>query len=356
MTGRVIAPTNPIERDRLFAPEPYGTTMTPSLDHDHFHDECGVFGIYGHPDAAATTALGLHALQHRGQEAVGIVTYDGEHFHSHKALGLVGDNFGSKSVIERLEGAVAVGHVRYSTTGDTLLRNVQPLFADFEFGGLTIAHNGNLTNAVSVRKQLVRRGCIFQSTTDTETIIHLIATSYYSTVVDRLIDAMRQLHGAYSLVAITRRKLIGMRDPYGVRPLVLGRLGGALIFASESCALDIIGAEYVRDVEPGEIVVIDEHGLRSVKPFAKVPKRFCIFEYIYFARPDSNIDGLNVYDVRKRIGAELARETSIDADLVVPVPDSGVPSAIGYAEQSGISFELGIIRNHYVGANIYRAH
>jgi amidophosphoribosyltransferase len=316
---------------------------------DHFHDECGVFGIFGHPDAAATTALGLHALQHRGQEACGIVTFDGEHFHAHRAMGLVGDNFGSASVIRRLKGNVAVGHVRYATTGETVLRNVQPLFADFEFGGLTIAHNGNLTNALAVRKALVRRGAIFHSTSDTETIIHLVATSHYSTVVDRLIDAMRQLEGTYSLVAITRRKLIGMRDPYGVRPLVLGRLDGAYIFSSETCALDIIGAQFIRDVEAGEIIVIDDQGVRSVKPFAKVARRFCIFEYIYFARPDSTVEGRNVYEVRKRIGAELARESPVEADLVVPVPDSGVPAAIGYAEQSGIPFEFGIIRNHYVG-------
>jgi amidophosphoribosyltransferase len=316
---------------------------------DHFHDECGVFGIFGHPDAGATTALGLHALQHRGQEACGIVTFDGEHFHAHKAMGLVGDNFGSASVIRRLKGTVAVGHVRYATTGETVLRNVQPLFADFEFGGLTVAHNGNLTNALAIRKALVRRGSIFHSTSDTETIIHLVATSHYSTVVDRLIDAMRQLEGTYSLVAITRRKLIGMRDPYGVRPLVLGRLDGALILCSETCALDIIGAQFVRDVEPGEMIVIDEQGVRSIKPFAKVPRRFCIFEYIYFARPDSTMEGRNVYEVRKRIGAELARESPVEADMVVPVPDSGVPASIGYAEQSGIPFEFGIIRNHYVG-------
>lgn len=318
-------------------------------DDDHFHDECGVFGIWGHSDAAAATALGLHALQHRGQEAAGIVSYDGEHFHSHKALGLVGDNFGSGSVIRTLPGSVAVGHVRYSTTGGTVVRNIQPLFADFEFGGMTLAHNGNLTNALALRKALVRRGAIFHSTTDTETIIHLVATSHYSTVVDRLIDAMRQLDGTYSLVAITRRKLIGMRDPYGVRPLVLGRLAGAYILASETCALDIIGAQFVRDIEPGEIVVIDDQGLRSVRPFARVPRRFCIFEYIYFARPDSTIDGRNVYEIRRRIGAELARENGVDADIVVPVPDSGVPAAIGYAHESGIPFELGIIRNHYVG-------
>ncbi|MFO1113526.1 MAG: amidophosphoribosyltransferase [Rhodospirillales bacterium] len=318
-------------------------------DDDHFKDECGVFGVFGHPDAAATTALGLHALQHRGQEACGIVSFDGEHFHAHRAMGLVGDTFSSSAVIRRLQGNVAVGHVRYSTTGETILRNVQPLFADFEFGGLTIAHNGNLTNAHAVRKALVRRGSIFQSTSDTEAIIHLVATSHYSTVVDRLIDAMRQLEGTYSLVAITRRKLIGMRDPYGVRPLVLGRLDGAYILSSETCALDIIGADFVRDVEPGELIVVDEQGLRSIKPFAKVPKRFCIFEYIYFARPDSTIEGRNVYEVRKRIGVELAQESPVAADLVVPVPDSGVPAAIGYAEASGIPFELGIIRNHYVG-------
>jgi amidophosphoribosyltransferase len=326
-----------------------GSHCRTTPDDDHFHDECGVFGIFGHADAAATTALGLHALQHRGQEAAGIVTYDGEHFHAHKALGLVGDNFGSESIIDHLPGSVAVGHVRYATTGETVLRNVQPLFADFEFGGLTIAHNGNLTNALAIRRALVSRGSIFHSTTDTETIIHLIATSHYSTVVDRLIDAMRQLEGAYSLVAITRRKLIGMRDPYGVRPLVLGRLGKAHILASETCALDIIGATFIRDVEPGEIVVIDDQGLRSVRPFARPPRRFCVFEYIYFARPDSTIEGRNVYDVRRHIGMELAREAPAEADLVVPVPDSGVPAAIGYADSSGIPFELGIVRNHYVG-------
>lgn len=329
--------------------EPGSAGGRDAMDDDRFHDECGVFGIFDHADATATTALGLHALQHRGQEAVGIVSFDGEHFHSHKALGLVGDNFSSESVIRRLPGAVAVGHVRYSTTGDTVLRNVQPLFADLAFGGLAIAHNGNLTNAMTVRKALVRRGAIFQSTSDTETIIHLIATSEYGTVVDRIVDAMRQLEGAYSLVAITRRKLIGMRDPYGVRPLVMGRLGSSTIFASETCALDIIGAEFVRDVEPGEIVIVDEEGVRSVRPFTKMPRRFCIFEYIYFARPDSTLEGRNVYEVRKEIGRQLARENGVAADLVVPVPDSGVPAAIGYAAESGIPFELGIIRNHYIG-------
>jgi len=318
-------------------------------DDDHLHEECGVFGIHGLPDAAAHTALGLHALQHRGQEAAGIVTYDGEQFHNHRALGLVGDNFGSEQVIRWLPGALAIGHNRYSTTGGTVLRNVQPLFAEFEFGGLAIAHNGNLTNAYGVRKSLVKRGCIFQSTMDTEVIIHLIATSLYSTVVDRMVDALKQVEGAYAIVALTQKALIGVRDPLGIRPLVLGKLGDAFILASESCALDIIGAEFERDVEPGEVVVIDADGLHSIKPFLRTPARFCIFEYIYFSRPDSTVEGKNVYDVRKRIGAELARENPVPVDMVVPVPDSGVPAGLGYAEETGVPFELGIIRNHYVG-------
>ena len=328
--------------------------MTPhhppvDIDDDHFHDECGVFGIFGHPDAAAHTALGLHALQHRGQESAGIVAYDGEQFHSHRALGLVGDNFNTPATMDRLQGHVSIGHVRYSTSGETVIRNVQPLFAEFKFGGLAVAHNGNLTNAYNVRRRLVERGCLFQSTSDTETIIQLIAISEYGRVVDRLTDALTQLEGAYSLVAITQKKLIGARDPYGVRPLILGRLGDSYVITSETCALDIIGAEYVRDVEAGEIVIIDEKGLHSIKPFNKRPSRFCIFEYIYFARPDSILDGRNVYTARKNIGAELARESHVEADVVVPVPDSGVPSAIGYAQEAGVPFELGIIRNHYVG-------
>ncbi|MBL4690573.1 MAG: amidophosphoribosyltransferase [Rhodospirillales bacterium] len=312
-------------------------------------DECGLFGIYGMADAATHTALGLHALQHRGQEAAGIVAYDGEQFHSHRALGLVGDNFNSTETMTQLRGDMAIGHVRYSTTGGTVLRNIQPLFADFKFGGLAVAHNGNLTNAYKIRQELVQRGCIFQSTSDTETIIHLIAISEYGRVVDRITDALTQVEGAYSLLTITQKKMIGLRDPYGVRPLVLGRLGEAWILSSETCALDIIGAEFVRDVEPGEIVIIDEKGLHSIKPFAKKPNRFCIFEYIYFARPDSVMEGRNVYDVRKNIGAELARESHPECDLIVPVPDSGVPAAIGYSEEAGVPFELGIIRNHYVG-------
>ena len=323
--------------------------LTNPFDDDRLHEECGVFGVFGHPDSAAHTALGLHALQHRGQEAAGIVSSDGIRFHPHRSLGLVGDNFSSKEVIERLTGDRAIGHNRYSTTGETALRNVQPLFADFEFGGLAIAHNGNLTNAYGIRKELVNRGCIFQSTTDTEIIIHLIAISEYSTVVDRMVDALRQVEGAYSMVALTNDSLIGVRDPLGVRPLVLGRLDNAYILASETCALDIIGAELVRNIDPGEIVVIDGDGVRSVKPFNKTEQRFCIFEYIYFARPDSLVENKNVYEIRKRIGTELARETAVEADVVVPVPDSGVPAAIGFAEQSVVPFDLGIIRNHYVG-------
>lgn len=312
-------------------------------------EECGIFGIYGMTDAATHTALGLHALQHRGQEAAGIVAYDGEQFHSHRALGLVGDNFNSTETMTQLIGNMAVGHVRYSTTGGTVMRNIQPLFADFKFGGLAVAHNGNLTNAYKIRKELVQRGCIFQSTSDTETIIHLIAISEYGRVVDRITDALSQIEGAYSLIAITQKKLIGVRDPFGVRPLVLGRLGDAWVLSSETCALDIIGANFIRDVEPGEIVIIDDKGLHSIKPFSKKPNRFCIFEYIYFARPDSIMEGRNVYDVRKAIGGELARESHVDSDLIVPVPDSGVPAAIGYSQESGVPFELGIIRNHYVG-------
>ena len=322
---------------------------TDAWDGDQWREECGVFGIFGSSDAAAHTALGLHALQHRGQEAAGLVTFDGEQFHTHRALGLVGDNFGSEDVIGGLPGTIALGHVRYSTTGCTVLRNVQPLFAEFEFGGLAIAHNGNLTNAYVTRRSLVRRGCIFQSTSDTEVIVHLIATSHCSAVVERLVDALGQVEGAYSLVAMTRESLIGVRDPLGVRPLVLGRIGDAHILASETCALDIIGADFVRDVEPGEIVVIDGNGIRSIKPFAEAPSRFCIFEYIYFSRPDSVVGERNVYEVRKKIGAELARETHAPADIVVPVPDSGVPAAIGYAAEVGLPFEFGIVRNHYVG-------
>ena len=323
-------------------------------DDDKMHEECGVVGLWNHPDAAAVTALGLHALQHRGQESTGMVTHDGSRFHSHRGMGLVGDNYGDERVIRALAGSRAIGHNRYATTGDTVLRNVQPLYADFEFGGLAVAHNGNLTNATALRRALVRRGCLFQSTTDSEVFIHLIAISLYSTVVDRLIDALKQVIGAYALIALTENALIGVRDPLGVRPLILGQVkhadgSGSWVLTSETCALDIIGAEFVRDIEPGEIVVIDDSGVRSIKPFPRTAPRFCVFEYIYFARPDSVVEGMPVYDARKRIGAQLARESHVPADVIVPVPDSGVPSAMGYSVESGIPFELGIIRNHYVG-------
>jgi amidophosphoribosyltransferase len=327
----------------------------PRGEDDKLHEECGVVGIWNHGDAAALTALGLHALQHRGQEATGIVTHDGRHFHSHRGLGLVGENFGEARVIAGLPGRRALGHNRYATTGDTVLRNVQPLYADFEFGGLAVAHNGNLTNATLLRRALVRRGCLFQSTMDSEVFIHLIAISQYSTVVDRLIDALKQVIGAYSLISLTDEALMGVRDPLGVRPLILGQMQNAegersWVLASETCALDIIGAEFVRDVEPGEVVVINDQGVHSIKPFGRqAAPRFCVFEFIYFARPDSVMEGVGVYAARKRIGAELARESHVDADVIVPVPDSGVPAAMGYAEESGVPFELGIIRNHYVG-------
>src|SRR6266487_2496955 len=319
------------------------------LDGDRLREECGVFGIFGHADAAAITALGLHALQHRGQEAAGIVSFDGKRFHSERRLGLVGDNFSRREVIERLPGLSAMGHVRYSTTGETILRNVQPLFAELDGGGLAIGHNGNLTNGLTLRRQLVRDGAIMQSTSDTEVILHLVARSQRNRFIDRFIDGLRQLEGAYSFVALTNKKLIGARDPLGIRPLVIGDLGGFPILASETCALDIIGARYVRDVENGEVVVFDDAGLQSHKPFPPMPERPCIFEYIYFSRPDSIVGGRSVYDVRKSMGAQLARESHTDADVIVPVPDSGVPAALGFAQESGIPYELGIIRNHYVG-------
>jgi amidophosphoribosyltransferase len=328
---------------------PKRPSETPVDELDKFHEECALFGIYGTSDAAAHTALGLHALQHRGQEASGIVTYDGRHFYNHRAAGLVGDIFGEQSVIATLKGYSAIGHNRYATTGGSSDRNIQPIFADFDFGGMALAHNGNLTNAYLLRKELVRMGCLFQSTTDTEVINHLIARSEYSPVVDRIVDALGKVKGAYSLLMLTDAALYGVRDPLGVRPLCIGRLEDAWILTSESCALDIIGARFVRDVEPGEIVIVDGNGLRSLKPFPKHQRRFCVFEHIYFARPDSRVEGVGVYDARKRIGVELARESPVPADVIVPVPDSGVPAAIGYAASSGIPFELGIIRNHYVG-------
>jgi amidophosphoribosyltransferase len=319
------------------------------VDDDRLREECGVFGVFGHADAAALTALGLHALQHRGQEAAGIVTFDGARFHGERRLGLVGDHFSSEKIIDRLKGNSSVGHVRYSTTGETILRNVQPLFAELAAGGLAVAHNGNLTNGLTLRRELIAQGAICQSTSDTEVVLHLVARSTKTRLIDRYIEALRQLEGAYAFVTLTNKKLIGARDPLGIRPLVLGKLGNAYILCSETCALDIIGAKFIREVENGEVVVISEDGIESHWPFPRMAPRPCIFEYIYFARPDSVIGGRSIYSVRKNMGIELAKEAPVDADVVVPIPDGGVPAALGYAEQSGLPYELGIIRNHYVG-------
>ena len=320
-----------------------------SAEDDKLHEECGVFGIYNHRDSAVLTALGLHALQHRGQEAAGIVTFDGTKFISERHPGLVSDNFTKKSVIDRLIGNSAVGHNRYSTTGATIQRNIQPFYADLWGGGFAIAHNGNITNALSLRDDLIRKGSIFQSTSDTETILQLVARSDADRTLNRLVDALMQISGAWALVVLTNKKLIGARDPFGIRPLVLGELDGAKILASETCALDIIGAKFIREIEPGEVIVITEDGEESIKPFPNARARPCIFEYIYFSRPDSMLDGKSVYECRKSFGKNLAKECPSDADIIVPVPDSGVPAALGYSEESKIPFELSIIRNHYVG-------
>jgi amidophosphoribosyltransferase len=322
---------------------------TDPWEQDHLHEECGVFGVYGAEGAAAVVALGLHALQHRGQEAAGITSFDGREFYTHRAMGHVAGNFDNDAIISKLKGEVAVGHNRYSTTGETALRNVQPLFAELASGGFAVAHNGNISNAMTLRKDLVRRGAIFQSTSDTEVIIHLVATSSYRTLLDRFIDALKRVEGAYSLLCLTPEGMLACRDPLGIRPLVLGRLGDAYILASETVALDVVGATFLRSIEPGELVIITQKGLRSIRPFAQQRPRPCIFEHVYFSRPDSIVDGSSVYQVRKRIGAELARESVVAADMVVPVPDSGTPAAIGYAQESGIPFELGIIRSHYIG-------
>ena len=315
-------------------------------------DECGVFGVFGHPEAAVLTALGLHALQHRGQETCGIVSYDGQVFHMERYKGLVGDSFGQRKGAERLDrlpGSAACGHVRYSTSGGSSVRNIQPVFADLAIGGLALGHNGNLTNARTLRSEMVNDGAIFQTTMDTEVIVQLIARSKRALFVDRLVDALMQLEGGYALVGMTGKKLFGVRDPLGLRPLVLGDLDGAPILASETCALDMIGASFVREIENGEIIVISTEGVESHRPFPPRKPRSCVFEYVYFARPDSVLQGRSVYEVRRRMGQQLASEQPADADVVVPVPDSGVPAAIGYAETSQMPFQLGIIRNHYVG-------
>ena len=316
------------------------------VDDDRPRLECGVWGVQ---DASAVVALGLHALQHRGQEACGIASVSKTRFHTERHMGLVGDAFSGADLVERMPGRAAVGHTRYSTAGGSFLRNIQPMFADLDSGGIAIAHNGNLTNFLALRNELVDQGSIFQSTSDSEVILHLIARSRKSRIVDRFIDAMMQIEGGYALVAQTRKKMIGARDPLGIRPLVLGQLGDAWVLASETCALDMIGAVFVRDVENGEVVVIDEDGLRSIKPFPDKVARPCLFEYVYFSRPDSVVNGKAVYEVRKAMGAQLSREHGVEADVVVPVPDSGVPAALGYAQESGIPFEMGIIRSHYLG-------
>lgn len=324
---------------------------THPFDDDKLREECGVFGASGIDTASAMVALGLHALQHRGQEAAGITSFDGVEFHSHRAMGHVAGNFDKDEVIRRLPGPAACGHVRYSTTGETALRNVQPLYAELSTGGFAIAHNGNISNAMALRRQLIFDGAIFQSTSDTEVIVHLVAQSRYPTLLDRFIDALKKVEGAYSLVCLTNEGMIACRDPLGIRPLVMGKLGDAVIFASETVAFDVVGAEYIRSVEPGELIVVTSDGaIHSHHPFGgNVQARPCIFEHVYFSRPDSIVDGTSVYSVRKSIGVQLALESPADVDLVIPVPDSGVPAAIGFAQQSGIPFELGIIRSHYVG-------
>ena len=312
-------------------------------------EECGVFGISNNPDASTLTALGLHALQHRGQEGCGIVSFDGKKYHSEKRFGLVGDNFNKEKVLKKLPGKFAIGHNRYSTTGGTALRNVQPFFADTNAGGIGVAHNGNLTNAITIRNKLVEEGAIFYTTSDTEVIVQLIAKSKRSKTIDKIVDAIFHIQGGYALVMMTKNTLIGLRDPYGIRPLVIGKLKNSYVFASETCALDIIGAKFVREVENGEIVYVEDDELKSLKPFSPQKVRPCVFEYIYFSRPDSILNGKTAYEYRKSFGAQLAKEDDLEADIVVPVPDSGNAAALGYAQEKNIPFDLGLIRNHYVG-------
>ena len=312
-------------------------------------EECGIFGISNTKDASALTALGLHALQHRGQEGCGIVTFDGKQYFSEKRFGLVGDNFNKEKILKKLQGDYAIGHNRYSTTGENTLRNIQPFFADTNAGGIGVAHNGNLTNSISLRKKLVDEGAIFYTTSDTETIVQLIAKSKRSKTIDKIVDAIFQIQGGYALVMLTQTSLVGVRDPFGIRPLVIGKLKNSYVLASETCALDIIGAKFIREVENGEIVLIENNELKSIKPFPPRKVRPCVFEYIYFARPDSMLDGKTAYEHRKNLGSELAKENDIDADIVVPVPDSGNAAALGFAQSLNVKFELGLVRNHYVG-------
>ena len=322
------------------------------FDDDKLKEECGVFGVTGVTDAANFVALGLHALQHRGQEAGGIVSHDPEHgFNSVRRFGYVRDNFTKQSLMETLPGPLAIGHVRYSTAGSkgAAIRDVQPFFGEFSMGGAAIAHNGNITNADALRRELIERGSIFQSSSDSECIIHLMARSLQRTIPERMEDALRRVEGAFSIVAMTRTKLIGVRDALGVRPLVLGKIGDGYALSSETCALDIIGADFVREIAPGEMVVISGDKIETSFPFRKQSPRFCIFEHVYFSRPDSIIGGRSVYETRRQIGVELAREAPVEADLVCPVPDSGTPAAIGFSQESGIPYAMGIIRNQYMG-------
>lgn len=339
----ITTPTTPPRRD---CPDidPQELNLTPKI-----REECGVFGVFGADNAAAITALGLHALQHRGQEACGIASFDGEKFHTERHLGLVGDSFTGNDPSERLPGHCAIGHNRYSTAGKTVLRDTQPLFADLAAGGFALAHNGHLTNAYQLGEELVADGAIFQSTSDTEVVVHFVARSKRVKFVNKFIDALRKIDGGFAFVGLTNKELIGARDRQGIRPLIIGKKDDTYILASETCALDMIDAEIFREVEPGEVVVINESGIEFYRAFPKVPQRPCIFEFVYFARPDSIVGGQSVYEVRKRMGQRLAQEAPADVDLIIPIPDSGVPAAIGFAQESGIPFELGIIRNHYVG-------
>ncbi|GAB4484003.1 MAG: amidophosphoribosyltransferase [Thermodesulfovibrionales bacterium] len=316
---------------------------------DKLREECGVFGVYGHPEAANLTYLGLYALQHRGQEGAGICSSDGRHFSVEKAMGLVADIFSEKR-LKKLPGHIAIGHNRYSTAGSSVLKNVQPIIANFSLGTLALAHNGNLVNAGELRTTLEEEGAIFQSTSDSEVIVHLIAHAKGASFHERVVQALHRVNGAYSLLILREKELVAVRDPYGVRPLCIGQVDGAYVVASETCALDLISAKYIRDVEPGEMVILNEDGLSSYPALTSSRRAYCIFEFIYFARPDSNIfGGWNVNDIRKEFGRQLARESMPGADLVIPVPDSGVPAALGFSEESGIPFDFGLIRNHYVG-------
>jgi len=347
-TSAPLPPNDDANGEEPAAPDPFATLDERDDSDDHFHDQCGVFGVWGSDEASNHAYLGLHALQHRGQEAAGIVSSDGVQLFVHRGLGLVQDVF-NENTLEKLPGDRAIGHVRYSTAGGSHIKNAQPIAIDYAHGSIAVAHNGNLTNADEIRRRLEIGGSIFQTTSDTEVIVHLIARSQERTTVDRVAEGLRQTKGAFSLMVLTPNEIIAVRDPWGFRPLAMGRLNGAYVFASEPVAFELIAAEYIRDVAPGEMIVIDRHGLQSLRPFEAAPAKMCIFEYVYFARPDATLGNINVYEARKRMGKALALEAGVDADVVIPVPDSGVPSALGYAREAGLPFELGLVRSHYVG-------